>query len=156
MRQRIEQTWHRIEESVPGTRFNFDFWQQCTPYRSTYPSCRAVIAAAMQGAQYDRAMTRAIQHAYYQQARNPSETATLVALAAELGLDVERFTEALRSGEVEQRLQQQLQLASSIGADSYPSLILASGKSHWPVSIDYNDPAPMLDTLLFLLEEAQG
>ncbi len=77
MRERLEATWQRIEKSVPGTTFNFDFWRNCTPYRTTYNSCRAVIAAMQQGAEYDAKMTSAIQRAYYQQARNPSLLETL-------------------------------------------------------------------------------
>jgi putative protein-disulfide isomerase len=153
MRQRIEQTWQRIEKSVPGTTFNFDYWQRCTPYRSSYPSCRAVIAATAQGAEFDKIMTRAIQHAYYRQARNPSELDTLIEIATEAGLNRERFASAMAAEETEQELQRQIALAAAIGTDSYPALVLAINHSRWPVSIDYNDPAPMLDTLHFLLEE---
>ncbi len=151
MRQRLEATWQRIEKSVPGTRFNFDFWRNCTPYRSTYPSCRAVIAATAQGSQYDEAMTRAIQHAYYQQARNPSAIETLVEIATEIGLDGAAFARALTSEQTETELQRQLTTAAAIGAESYPALILSVNGSRWPVAIDYNDPAPILDTIDFLL-----
>ena len=152
MRQRLEAAWQRIEKSVPGTTFNFDFWRQCTPYRSTYPSCRAVIAATMQNSEYDEAMTRAIQRAYYQQARNPSEVDTLIEIATETGLDKDVFSKRIASEETETELQRQITLASRIGADSYPALILSVNGSRWPVGIDYNDPAPMLDTIEFLLE----
>ncbi len=151
MRERLEATWHRIETNVPDTHFNFDFWRNCTPYRSTYPSCRAVIAAMQQGAEYDEKMTKAIQQAYYQQERNPSLIETLVNIAGEIGLDRERFEQALSSDEVEQELQRQIGFAREIGAESYPALILAVNSSRWPVGIDYNDAAPMLDTIDFLL-----
>ncbi len=154
MRQRLEATWQRIEKSVPGSHFNFEFWQACTPYRSTYPSCRAVIAAMQQGAEYDEKMTRAIQRAYYQQARNPSRLETLIEIAGELGLDREQFEQAIRSEEVEEELQRQIGFASEIGAESYPALVLAvNERTRWPVGIDYNDPLPMVDAVEFLLEE---
>lgn len=153
MRQRIMATWQRIEKSVPETRFNFDFWKRCTPYRSTYPSCRAVIAASAQGTEFDPIMTKAIQQAYYQQARNPSELATLVEIAKAIGLDSESFAQAISSEETEQELQRQIALAAHLGADSFPALILATGHSRWPVAIDYLDPAPMLETIAFLLQD---
>ena len=153
MRQRLEATWQRIEKSVPGTRFNFDFWRHCTPYRSTYNSCRAVIAATQQGGEYDERMTKAIQHAYYQQARNPSELETLVDIAEEIGLNREAFRLAIASQETERELQRQIAFAAEIGAEAYPALILKVNGSRWPVGIDYNDAAPMLDTIEFLLEE---
>jgi putative protein-disulfide isomerase len=37
-------------------------------------------------------MTVRIQRAYYLEARNPSDNETLVELAADIGLDVERFS----------------------------------------------------------------
>ena len=83
MRTHLEATWQRIQEQVPDTGFNFAFWQQCQPRRSTYPACRAVIAARQQGAAREETMIHAIQKAYYLGARNPSDTQTLVALARE-------------------------------------------------------------------------
>lgn len=153
MRQRLEATWRRIEKSVPGTHFNFDFWHNCTPFRSTYPSCRAVIAATAQGAEYDEVMTKAIQQAYYQQGRNPSEQETLIDIADEIGLEREAFRQAIASAETEAELQRQIAFATRIGAESYPALILSIDGSRWPVGIDYNDPAPMLDTIDFLLHD---
>ncbi len=147
MREAIEATWRRIETSVPGTHFNFDFWRECTPYRSTYASCRAVIAAGP----LDEPMTMAIQHAYYRQARNPSLRSTLIEIAAELGLDSSAFEAALDSEETQVELQRQIALARNIGADSFPSLVLEADGSRWPIAIDYNDPAPMLETIELLL-----
>lgn len=152
MRQRLQATWQRIEKNVPGTRFNFDFWRQCIPYRSTYNSCRAVIAAKAQGKAFDERMTSAIQLAYYRQARNPSKVETLIDIAAEIGLDREDFAVTIAAPETERELQRQIAFAAEIGADAYPALILELNGSRWPVGIDYNDPAPMLDTIEFLLE----
>ena len=151
MRQRLETTWQRIEKNVPGCHFNFDFWRHCTPYRSTYPSCRAVISAMAQEEEFGESMTRAIQQAYYQQARNPSEQETLIEIAGEIGLNREAFAQAITAEETEMELQRQLSFAAEIGAESYPALILSVNGSRWPIGIDYNDAAPMLDTIDFLL-----
>ena len=150
MRERLQQTWQRIEQNVPGTHFNFDFWQQCQPRRATYPACRAVLAARRQNA--DEAMNAAIQRAYYQQARNPSDNTTLVELAGELGLDVGSFESDLTAPRTNMELAREIQAAEELGVDSYPSLVLVVDGGRWPVPIDYNDPAPMLETIHFLLE----
>jgi len=78
MRRFLRDTWHRIEQKVPGTRFNFDFWEQCRPRRTTYPAYRAIVATRRQGVGLEQRMIHAIQRAYYQQAHNPSNMATLV------------------------------------------------------------------------------
>ena len=58
----------------------------------------------MQGDEFDVRMTRAVQLAYYTQARNPSDDSTLIELADELGLDTQVFAEALVSEAVQQQL----------------------------------------------------
>ena len=93
MRARIEQTWRRIQTIVPGTEFNFEFWTRNTPRRSTYPACRAVLAAKHFDPALEAPMIAAIQRAYYREARNPSDLETLSTLAAELGVDREAFGE---------------------------------------------------------------
>lgn len=144
MRAYLQATWREIERRVPGTRFNFDFWNRCAPRRATYPACRAVIAARRQGEAFDTAMTRAIQHAYYLQARNPSDDETLLALAGEIGLDVPAFGEALHAPETRERLRDEIALARALGVDSFPSLVLETPRGAQRITVDYLDVEPML------------
>jgi putative protein-disulfide isomerase len=153
MQQYLQATWQRIQEKIPGIQFNFDFWSSCSPRRSTYPACRAVLAAREQGEQFDIVMTEAIQKAYYQQARNPSDNATLVAIAGEIGLDVTAFTRALGSAHVAAKLQKEIGAAASLGMEGMPSLVLGKGTSRWFIPVDYNNETTMLDTIHVLLEE---
>ena len=55
LRERLQATWKRIEQTVPGIHFNFDFWSNTSPRRSTYPACRAVLAARAEGEGWDDA-----------------------------------------------------------------------------------------------------
>ncbi len=147
MRRYLQATWQRIEATVPGVQFNHAFWERCQPRRATYPSCRAVIAARAQGEHYDVAMTRAIQQAYYQQARNPSDDDTLIALAVELGLDVERFQESLNAAETRRQLAQEIDTAHTMGADGYPSLIIETTHGIRPIAVDYRNSQPVLERI---------
>jgi len=151
MQGSIADTWRRISAQIAGVEFNFDFWTVCTPRRSTYPACRAVIAARQQGSEYDVAMTQAIQRAYYQQARNPSDTATLIDLARELGLNTETFSRDLHSAQAQ--LLQEIAQARQMGVDSFPSLVLEHQGGYWQVPIDYNDSRPMLELIEWLQQE---
>jgi putative protein-disulfide isomerase len=153
MRNKLADTWRRIAAQIPGVEFNFDFWQQCTPRRATYPACRAVIAARQQGRENDIAMTQAIQHAYYLQARNPSEETTLVALAGELGLDTEGFIQELRAGHTHTQLLGEIAESRRMHADSFPSLVLEHNGSHWNIPIDYNQSQPMRELISLLSAE---
>jgi len=153
MRDYLQMTWHRIAEQIPGTRFNFEFWQACEPRRSTWPACRAVIAARRQDANSEERMIAAIQRAYYLEARNPSNEDTLVALARENGLDADRFAELLDDDGTHRELARELAHARSLGADSFPSLRLLIDTDAQPVPVDYNGTVSMLDTVNALLAE---
>ncbi len=147
----IRQHWQTIEQQVPGTRFNFDFWTQCKPRRSTYPACRAVIAARKQGQEHQETMILAIQKAYYLQAKNPSDADVLIDLAGEIGLDAMRFAADLQVPETQNRLLYECALARKIGAQGFPSLIVAQKNAYQSVPIDYSDAALMLRRLHTLL-----
>jgi putative protein-disulfide isomerase len=108
-------------QSMLGTEFNFDFWTECKPRRSTYPACRAVIAAGSQD-QSDEIIL-AIQHAYYLHAMNPSDIETLVTLAEELHLDTQKFAQDLESKWLEQKFERQLEFTRRSPTNGCPSLV---------------------------------
>lgn len=145
MQQMLQATWKRIQQHVPGTEFDFAFWTDCQPRRSTWPACRAVLAAGNQ--QQEREMILAIQRAYYLRAMNPSDDSTLIRLAQELGLDTERFTADLNSEETRQRLQQQMQLAHSMPINGFPSLVLQTAAGYRPVALDYHSASSMVQQI---------
>lgn len=147
LQQTIAATWRRIQERIPGTQFNFDFWTQCAPRRSTWPACRAVIAARQQGEEFDARMTRAIQQAYYTQARNPSDEMTLIELAVQLGLDKQAFARALSGEPVQQQLLMEIERTRQLHATSFPGLVLETAGNIWPIPVNYNDSAPMLEMI---------
>jgi putative protein-disulfide isomerase len=145
LQAKISGIWRHIQTAVPGTRFNHEFWRRCQPRRSTYPACRAVIAALRQGAELEEPMILAIQRAYYLEARNPSDQGVLIDLAAELGLDARRFADELDSPAVQAELSRQIARSRELGATGFPSLVAAEGASPpQPIPLDYLDPEPML------------
>lgn len=144
MQSKLQQVWQQIEQVIPGTQFNYDFWKSCQPRRATYPACRAVIAARCQGEHFDPIMTDAIQQAYYRNARNPSDNDTLVSLAQEIKLDAKQFEVDLMSEQVHQQLLDEIHAARAIGINSYPSLAVVSGKTVRHIDLAYNDPEAML------------
>jgi putative protein-disulfide isomerase len=152
MQAMLQQTWRRIETTIPGTQFNFEFWHQCVPRRSTYPACRAVIAAREQGESYDPIMTRAIQQAYYQQARNPSDDETLIELAGEIGLDVNRFTDQLLDVKTHQQLLDEINYVRTIGIGGFPSLMLKRDGQYSPVLVNYTN----VDQILNQINDSSG
>lgn len=130
----LQQTWHKIAAQL-GTEFNFDFWTQCQPRRSTYPACRAVIAAREHG--LEQAMYFAIQQGYYLHAKNPSDNATLIALATSIGLEANTFKKALMSEQVNQQLLTELDFVRQLPINGFPSLVLAINHQFIAIELDY-------------------
>jgi len=139
MRLMLQQTWHRIEQTIPGTKFNFDFWQDCVPRRSTYPANRAVLAAREQGEEFDALMTSRIQRAYYQQARNPSDNDTLIELAADIGLNTEQFSASLVAVSTHKLLLEELHSTRAMGINSFPSLAFRKDGVLQHIGLNYTD-----------------
>jgi putative protein-disulfide isomerase len=152
LQKSIQQTWRRIEQTVPNMQFNYDFWIINTPIRSTYPACRAVLAAKKQDADFENKMINAIQTAYYRKAKNPSLQSTLLECAAEAELNVNEFANDLTGDEVETELQNDISMARSLGATSYPSLRLEHNGRISSIPVDYLGPETMLNEILKILE----
>ena len=140
----IRRHWRVIEKRVPGTRFNDDFWTRCSPRRSTYPACRAVIAARQQDQRLEDAMIFAIQQAYYLQARNPSDEDVLIDLALSIGLDRNQFHQDLHAPDIQAAFMQEMHMARHIGAHSFPSLIYKSHGGYRAIPVDYNHADVMI------------
>ena len=146
MKAYVQENWMQVAERT-GASFNWDFWTKCTPRRSTYPACRAVLAAVAQNTAMGPPLFNAIQRAYYLEARNPSDAATLIALAGEVGLDVARFSIDLVSPETDQRLQKDFELRRSLHADKFPSLLLERNDDLMWLAYGYEQPDVVLGTL---------
>ena len=121
LKQRISSYWYQIEKKTQVS-FNHDFWELNTPFRSTYPACRAVISAEMLKAKSAHNMVKAIQSAYYQEAKNPSLKETLIACVRSINLDENQFFKVFESEEIEQQFQQHLSTTRQLQVRGFPAL----------------------------------
>ena len=130
--------WRRIQQHIPGTQFNFDFWDKCEPRRSTYPACRAVIAARKQKPEIELEMIQKIQYAYYMDAKNPSNDSDLITIAGTLDLDEKQFATDLNAAETQQQLESEMNLGRQLGAQGFPSMIWVKDQQAQYLPLDYN------------------
>lgn len=141
LQQTIKGHWQHIEATV-GSEFNYDFWEKNTPRRSTFPACRAVLAARQQG--QSKAMILAIQKAYYLRAMNPSDDDTLLQLADELGMDFDKFMHDFYSDEIKQAFQQERDFCQALQVKGFPSLRLRVAERYYEIAIDYQNAHSVL------------
>jgi len=147
MRQYVQLNWQKVAEKIPGTEFNYKFWSECNPVRSTYPSCRAVIATKNQNKDLEIDMIQKIQHGYYLQAKNPSDDSVLIQFSYELDLDIEKFKKDLNSNETNNKLMDEILLSESLPINGFPSLILKTEYDIKKIHIDYNDHQSIINQI---------
>ena len=138
-REYVKGNWKRIQEMIPDTRFNYDFWTSCEPKRSTYPACRAVICAKQQHPDFENLMIYGIQKSYYLEAQNPSNEDVLINIATKLGIDIDKFKIDLKSSQVNEILINEIKLARLMDMDSMLSLALQVNDTLKVIDIDYLD-----------------
>ena len=151
MQQALAATWQRIQQQIPGIEFNYDFWRhnsKTQPRRSTYPSCRAVLAAKIQDPELEKAMILSIQQAYFLHTKNPSNIDILTDIATSIGLKSEQFRHDMASQTVEIQLQEQLQLARRLSVQGFPSLVLRKGDRLHAIPLDYNNSHTMQQAIV--------
>ena len=153
LRGTIAAYWYQIEKQTQVT-FNHDFWALNTPYRSTYPACRAVIAAQTLLGRGAEKMVQAIQSAYYQQAQNPSLNDTLLACAQSIGLEEHVFSAALSSAEIEQTFQQHLLITQQLQVNGFPALFFITNDQHaYPLTLGFCQAAELEQRLTSIYEK---
>ncbi len=164
LQQTIQHHWRRIQNLL-GTEFNFDFWTNNQPRRSTYLACRAVISASklqylisIENISLENEMINAIQQGYYLRAMNPSDAACLTMLFAEIcekfeinSESINEFNALLSSEDVEHELQRQITLARILTESGFPSLVMKIEDNFYPVSVNYKDWSVMNDEILALM-----
>ena len=136
-RKFIMDNWRRVQDTVPATEFNYEFWRLNIPKRSTFIACRAVISAKIQNPKFERAMIDEIQYAYYLKAQNPSEKIILFNLAEDIGLNVQAFKQDLNSTRVNNSLIKEIEFSRMMPINGFPSLVLSKNNTLTQIRINY-------------------
>ncbi len=137
MKKTISSYWVEIEKKTQVT-FNHDYWKLNTPYRSTYPACRAVITAETLKNKSSNEMAKAIQSAYYKEAKNPSLKETLVKCATSIGLDEIQFLQTFNSIETEHNLLEHLDISAQLQVRGFPALFYIKDKNQaYPLTLGF-------------------
>jgi putative protein-disulfide isomerase len=148
----LKHTWDRIE-STCGVTFNHTYWEQIPPPpRTTFISCRAVIAAERLAGRGE-AFGERIQDAYYTEACNVWDFDVLCDLAEEFGFNRSSFSEALASDDVRAVHDEQRQLAERLQVEGYPSVLLIHNGEAFPIPVRHKGAEAMLEDITDLLAE---
>ncbi|EPE8512754.1 TPA: DsbA family protein [Vibrio alginolyticus] len=137
LKQTISSYWYQIEK-VSHVTFNHSYWELNIPYRSTYQACRAVISAENMVESSSENMVKAIQSAYYFEAKNPSLNQTLIDCAKSLNLSESQFALKLKSKEIERQFQDHLHITGRLQVSGFPALFYVSESNQaYPLALGY-------------------
>ena len=151
----LRRTWSQIE-STCGVPFNHAYWdQKPLPPRTTFISCRAVIAAERLAGRGE-AFAERIQDAYYTEAQNVWDFNTLCDLAEAFGFQQSSFADALMSDDVRAVHDEQRQLAERLQVEGYPSVLLIHQGQAYPIPVRHQGADVMLSDIADLLAKSQA
>lgn len=150
----IHSIWHQIEAKT-GTQFNYDFWTHCTPRRSTWRACRAIIVAEQLQPGSASTMAQAIQQAYYLEAKNPSDRSTLITLAASIGIDSTEFSILLDVKDTHQQLKNHMMISQQLDVSGFPALRVAKDQQAIRISDGYCSSEEVIKRLQGVIEQAE-
>jgi putative protein-disulfide isomerase len=151
----LKRTWSQIE-STCGVPFNHAYWDQTPPPpRTTFISCRAVIAAERLAGRGE-AFAERIQDAYYTEAQNVWDFDTLCDLAEAFGFHRSSFADALASDDVRAVHDEQRQLAERLQVEGYPCVLLIHQGQAYPIPVRHQGADVMLGDISDLLAEPQA
>lgn len=108
-----------------GADVDFEFREQGRDrIYNTFNAHRLLHWAALEGAGRQHALKKALLKAYFTDGRSPEEAATLLAAAAEAGLDTARASQVLAGNEFEREVRESEAFFQEHGIHSVPAVII--------------------------------
>jgi putative protein-disulfide isomerase len=131
-REDILHHWHAVQART-GQAFRFEHALPEGFVYDTEPASRAVVAVGGLDPALIFPLFKAIQHAFYAEGRDVTQTRVLVELAAGLGVDAAAFLRTFDSDESRDRTQAHFRHARQVGVRGFPTLILQQDTQLHPV-----------------------
>lgn len=107
-----------------GNTLSDGLWTAGDPPRSSLPALAALEAAQLQGAGARHALAKSLQRAALEQGVNVTRTDVVFELAAQVGLEMNRFSAAFQSPETRRLLLEEHRLARDRGVRGVPTVVI--------------------------------
>lgn len=132
-REDILHHWHDVHTRT-AQPFQFNGALPDSFVYDTEPASRAVVAVSSIDLTLIFPLFQAIQQAFYAQGRDVKQTAVLVELATELGVDGTAFLDLFNSDTARAKTQAHFQQARKAGVKGFPTLIIQRDSQLHPIS----------------------
>lgn len=135
-RQEILHHWHDVHEKT-GQTFLFEGALGEGFVYDTEPACRAVVAMAELSPVTVFPLFKAIQMAFYGEAREVTHPEVLADLAEGLGVEKAAFLAAFGSEKVRAKTLAHFQMARKLEIRGFPTLVMQRGERYQPLATGY-------------------
>jgi putative protein-disulfide isomerase len=127
-RQFLRAHWQEISDRT-GQPFSFEKLNNAGFVYDTERAARAVVIVQEMSPENAYGFFKAVQHAFYAENKDTGDVSTYVDLVPRFGLDPEVFAARYESDEYKDKTRQQFDEAGSMGATSFPTLLIRKGDS---------------------------
>ncbi|NLJ89663.1 MAG: DsbA family protein [Clostridiales bacterium] len=123
-------------------------------YPSTYPQNIAYKAAQMVAPDKADSYLRRIREATFTEAKVTSRLDVQVDLAKELGIDTDKFLEAINSGQATKKFNADLAITASTGVDVFPTFLVKTAQARQVLVRSFNTFEDFVEIISYLTDGA--
>lgn len=128
-KEHLRQHWQSVQAKTDQS-FNPGLLQMKDFVYDTEPSCRAVITVRELDETKQFSFFKALQEAFYLRAEDITRTDIIADIAQGQGLDKDTFINLFESEQMQEKSQEDVYKARSMGANVFPSLVLIDEDGH--------------------------
>ncbi len=145
----IRHHWETVQQRT-GQPFDYSFFDRPSFVYDTEPADRAIVVMRLLNPVVTLAYLNSVQHAFYAENRDVTDENVLADIAAEHGLDRERFLKALGTEQASLATRQDFETARDSGVTGFPTLYAGDTQSGYAMVTTGYRP---LDGLPEILED---
>jgi putative protein-disulfide isomerase len=136
MKDTLRGHWEHVREAS-GQPFSQALFERDDFVYDTEPACRAVVVARSQAAELALGLMRAIQDAFYRDARDVTQGEVLADIAAAIGLQRDLFIAAWNSKQAQDAARADFAHTRGLGVKGFPTLALVENGRPYLIASGY-------------------
>ena len=125
----LKEHWKNVQLRT-GQPFNGGLFDKEIFDYNTEPACRAVVTVRRLDEKKQFSFFKALQKAFYKEAKDITSEDVIAKIAEEQGLDKKEFLALFRSDKMKDQTKDDSYKARSMGANSFPSLVFVDEEGH--------------------------
>jgi len=139
----LKEHWHEVYERS-GQEFTYDILDDANITYDTEPPSRATVVVRQLDPSKEIEFFKKAQVLFYKENKNMHLTESYFGLLDELGIDKEAFVALFNSDEMKLKIKEDFMRASTLNANSFPTIILQHDGQYYAVAKGYSTADKMI------------